>query len=133
MGASGKYFEFDHKIGWAHLISVLALLLSVVSLWTASQRAGARVVISRESSVGGPFLDEKKGRWRLFGYERVILSNVGGGSITLIGLRLPKNPPFPGLLAAFVKGGRPQEVKTEVLLIDDFLEDLKKNPKVISE
>ncbi len=124
------YFEFDRKIGWAHLVSVLALVVALASLWTAARLAAARIVVSRESSAGGPFVDEK-GRVRFFGYDRVVLSNVGGQPATLMGLRPPKDPPFPNMFAAYVKDGSAQEASSEVFLIDDFFEDILKNPKAI--
>lgn len=129
----GKYFQFDRKIGWAHLISLLAFVLSIVSLWMASQRSSAQVVITRDSIVGGPVFDQKKERWRHFGYERVVLSNVGGAPITMVGLRLPSDSPFPGMISGTIKDKRPEEVTSEIVLIDDFLEDIKKNPTIISD
>ena len=127
----GRYFEFDRKIGWAHLVSVLALLVSVLSLWTASRLAGPRIIISRESSTGGPFVDDS-GKVRFFGYDRIVFSNVGGRPVTLIGLRPPKEPPFPNLFAAYIRDGRAQEARSEIFLIEDFFEDLARNPKAIA-
>ncbi len=128
----GKYFEFDKKIGWAQLLAVAALIVSGVSLWVTLQRSGARVVVSKDMNIGGSFFDDAKQRWRAFGYDRLVLSNVGGSPVTLIGFRPLQQPPFPGMVAAIIKDGKAIEVQAEVLLVDEFFEDIRNNPKMLS-
>lgn len=128
----GKYFEFDKKIGWAQLLSILALVVSAWSLWISYGRAEPQMLVSKDTSIGGKFFDESKGRWRMFGYERLVLSNVGGAPVTLIGLRPPQTEPFSGMVAAIIKNGKAEEVKSEVLLVEEFFEDLKQNPSKLS-
>lgn len=128
----GKYVDFDRKIGWSDVISILALVIAGLSLWTAGRGEGPQIVISRDSRVGGPYLDKSSQRWRFFGYERVTMSNVGGRSVTLLGIRLPNKSPFPRMITGYIADGRKIEARTEILLLDDFVEDVRNDPDIIS-
>lgn len=128
-----QYVTFEKKVGWSELFSAVALVLSVGSFWFTLRSATPAIVVSKDTSIGGRFVEKPTQKLRLFGYDRVVVSNVGGVPITLIGLRASKEPPFPGKIASIFKDGQLQEIPYEVAIVDEFFYDIANNPGKLSE
>jgi hypothetical protein len=128
----GKYFEFDRKIGWAHIISIFALIVSIISWWTAMNRSRAQIIITHDTAMGSTFFDQVAKRWRILSYDRVVFSNPGGSQVTLVGVRPTTDKPFAGMVAAMIQEGRPVSVPAEIFVTDQFLEEIEKNTDLLS-
>jgi hypothetical protein len=128
----GKYFEFDRKIGWVQLIAILALILSIASLWITTSKSRAQIIITHDTAIGSTFFDPATKRWRILSYDRVIFSNTGGSPMTLIGIRPMNDQVFAGMVAATIKDGRAVQIPSEIFITDKFLEEIEKNTDLLS-
>lgn len=85
------------KLGGSDVIALLALVVSSIALFQTCEANSPRVEVATEPPFTAEFTDSTIGHSQFFAYHRVIITNTGGRSVTL--LRLVPDPNMGPLLA----------------------------------
>lgn len=128
-----KIFQFEPKIGWSELIAFSALVIAVISFYASYQEKQTNINIVEGIEGTGSFHNKNKNEWAYFSYFRILVTNNGNKTISLIGLIPPLTKPFPNYFAGSVKDGKAKKINTKVVITDTYLDSIKQYPDRITK
>lgn len=126
-----KFFSFrENKFGWTQLIAVLALIVSICSplymSYQGRKNAEPRVIVEEDTPFTGSFYDDTLSKWRFFTYNRILITNKGGRTVTLIGMYPSKDLPviIPSMSNTIVD----KRISYSIFPLEEMKEDIIKDP-----
>ena len=91
MGKKKKtLFNFERKFGWSEVISLIALLGAITSIFLQFNSNKPKISMSNSNLIGTNFIDKNGNKWH-FGFYRTTLINNGGKSVTFTGIEPNEN------------------------------------------
>lgn len=133
-----RFFKFENKIGWSEAFALLAIIISIISLYQSyrvEQSALPNIVVTEKTPTIIVSYDTQQRQWIYLTYNRIIITNRGGRTVTLIGIRPPEEPEeLPMVLP--VKNGKVDEnikINASIFPTSELLEDIKNNHSLLSK
>lgn len=125
-------FNFRKEIGWAEIIAVIAILISIgpfVIDFLSYKSQDSKIVITQETPKVFFYKDSNDGKRKMFTYNRLSITNTGGKTVTLNGFYPGKEPP---LILNVVNGKLTnKDVVFSIYPIDFLMNDIVENPDKI--
>ncbi|WP_194542186.1 hypothetical protein [Paenibacillus sp. JZ16] len=127
-----KRFNFRREIGWAEIIASIALIFAVGPIiidYLTYKSQDSKIEVTQEVPKVFLFIDSKDGKQKMFTYNRLVVTNTGGKTVTLNGFQPNDMPP----VILNVVDGRisNQTVEYSIFPLDFLMEDIKNEPDKI--
>lgn len=135
-----RSFENDTSVGYSavvknlikyilpNLIAVSALIVS----YFAYNSTNPHVSILQTNSVAGPLYLGGEQDWVHFSFTELVITNVGGRTVSLIGIEKPENrPSFLSVIQGIINNE--PDIKYNIFLVDRSLPDIQANPFILNK